>query len=41
MLPSLPFRLSSFGDEIEFIIDSRPSSRFSQASEVLEVSIHF
>lgn len=41
MLPSLPFRLSSFGDEIEFIIDSRRSSRFSQASEVLQISIHF
>jgi hypothetical protein len=41
MLPSLPFRLSSFGDEIEFIIDSQRSSRYSQASEVLEMSIHF
>ena len=33
MLPSLPFRLSSFADEISFVIDSR-SSIYSQASAV-------
>ena len=33
MLPSLPFRLSSFADEISFVIDSR-SSVYSLASDV-------